>query len=130
MPSGDATPASPIRLSRGSWYPSRRYRAPRHFRPRRRAAAHNLTASDPEVSQMSTARATLAAENRDIVGKKVAQLRRAGRLPAVVYGHGVDSTSISVDAHDFEQLRRHSGPNALVDLSVDGKKPSPVLVSA
>ena len=61
---------------------------------------------------MSTARATLAAENRDIIGKKVAQLRRAGRLPAVVYGHGVDSTSISVDAHDFEQLRRHSGPNA------------------
>jgi len=79
---------------------------------------------------MSTARATLAAENRDIIGKKVAQLRRAGRLPAVVYGHGVDSTSISVDAHDFEQLRRHSGPNALVDLSVDGAKPSPVLVSA
>jgi len=77
---------------------------------------------------MSTARATLAAENRDIIGKKVAQLRRAGRLPAVVYGHGVDTTSISVDAHDFEQLRRHSGPNALVDLSVDGKKAQPVLI--
>ena len=74
---------------------------------------------------MSTARATLAAENRDIIGKKVAQLRRAGRLPAVVYGHGVDSTSISVDAHDFEQLRRHSGPNALVDLSVDGGEAEP-----
>src|SRR6188472_1000043 len=79
---------------------------------------------------MSTARATLAAENRDIIGKKVAQLRRAGRLPAVVYGHGVDSTSISVDAHDFEQLRRHSGPNSLVDLSVDGSKARPVLVSS
>jgi large subunit ribosomal protein L25 len=79
---------------------------------------------------MSTARATLAAEHRDIIGKKVARLRRAGRLPAVVYGHGVDSTSISVDAHEFEQLRRRSGPNALVDLSVDGEKPSPVLVSA
>jgi large subunit ribosomal protein L25 len=79
---------------------------------------------------MSTARATLAAEHRDVLGKKVARLRRDGRVPGVVYGHGVDSTSISVDAHDFEQLRRHSGPNALVDLSVDGKKPSPVLVSA
>ncbi len=79
---------------------------------------------------MSTARATLAAEHREIIGKKVATLRRAGRLPGVVYGHGVDSASISVDAHEFEQLRRHSGPNALVDLSVDGKKPSPVLVSA
>jgi len=79
---------------------------------------------------MPTARATLTAEHREITGKKVATLRRAGRLPAVVYGHGVDSASVSVDAHEFEQLRRHSGPNALVDLSIDGKQPSPVLVSA
>lgn len=79
---------------------------------------------------MSTARATLAAEHRELTGKKVALLRRAGRLPAVVYGHGIDSASISIDAHEFEQLRRHTGPNALVDLSIDGKKPNPVLVSA
>lgn len=77
---------------------------------------------------MPTARATLAAEHRDVLGKKVAALRRAGRLPAVVYGHGIDSDSVSVDAHEFEQLRRHSGPNALVDLSVDGDKARPVLV--
>jgi large subunit ribosomal protein L25 len=79
---------------------------------------------------MSTARATLAAEHRDVTGKKVARLRRAGRLPGVVYGHGVDSDAISVDAHDFEQLRRRSGPNALVDLSVDGSTARPVLVSS
>jgi large subunit ribosomal protein L25 len=79
---------------------------------------------------MPTARATLAAEHRDVTGKKVATLRRAGRLPAVVYGHGVDSDSVSIDAHEFEQLRRHVGPNSLVDLSVDGKKALPVLVSA
>lgn len=77
---------------------------------------------------MPTARATLAAEHREITGKKVAGLRRAGRLPAVVYGHGIASDSITVDAHEFEQLRRHTGPNALVDLSVDGKKAHPVLV--
>jgi len=77
---------------------------------------------------MPTARATLAAQHRDVLGKKVAGLRRAGRLPAVVYGHGIDSDSISVDTHEFEQLRRHSGPNALVDLSVDGEKARPVLV--
>jgi large subunit ribosomal protein L25 len=79
---------------------------------------------------MPTARATLAAEHRELTGKKVARLRHAGRLPAVVYGHGVDSDPISVDAHEFEQLRRRSGPNALVDLSVDGEKARPVLVSA
>jgi len=79
---------------------------------------------------MATARATLAAEHRDLTGKKVARLRHAGRLPAVVYGHGIDSDSVSIDAHDFEQLRRHSGPNALVDLSIDGDKARPVLVSS
>src|SRR6185312_4989549 len=77
---------------------------------------------------MATARATLAAEHRELTGKKVARLRHAGRLPAVVYGHGIDSSSVSIDAHDFEQLRRHSGPNALVDLSVDGEKAQPVLI--
>ena len=79
---------------------------------------------------MATARATLAAEHRDLTGKKVARLRHAGRLPAVVYGHGIDSASVSIDAHDFEQLRRHTGPNSLVDLSIDGEKAQPVLVSS
>jgi large subunit ribosomal protein L25 len=79
---------------------------------------------------MATARATLAAEHRDVTGKKVAHLRHAGRLPAVVYGHGEPSANVSVDTHEFEQLRRHTGPNALVDLSIDGSKARPVLVSS
>ena len=77
---------------------------------------------------MSTSRATLSAEHREVIGKKVALMRQAGRLPAVVYGHGVDSNPISIDAHDFELLRRRSGPNALVDLSIDGDKARPVIV--
>ena len=40
---------------------------------------------------MPAARPALAAERRTIIGKKVAHLRHDGRLPAVVYGHGVDS---------------------------------------
>lgn len=79
---------------------------------------------------MSTARPTLAAEHRDITGKAVSRLRKAGRLPAVVYGHGVDSSNLSVDTHDFELLRRRTGPNALVDLSIDGKKAQPVLIQS
>ena len=79
---------------------------------------------------MSTDRATLAAEHRELTGKKVARLRHEGRLPAVVYGRGEASTNISLDTHDFEQLRRHTGPNALVDLSVDGKKANPVLIQS
>ena len=77
---------------------------------------------------MATARPTLAAANREVTGKAVNRLRKEGRLPAVVFGHGLDSSNVSVDTHDFELLRRHAGPNALIDLSVDGKKAKPVLV--
>lgn len=78
---------------------------------------------------MSTARPTLAAEHREVTGKAVSHLRKAGRLPAVVYGPGEPSTNVSVDAHDFELLRRRAGPNVLVDLSVDGRKAKPVLIN-
>ena len=82
---------------------------------------------------MSAATATatrpnLAAEPREITGKKVAGLRRQGRLPAVVFGHGISSENVSLDAHDFELLRRKAGQNALIDLSVNGQKARPVLV--
>jgi large subunit ribosomal protein L25 len=78
---------------------------------------------------MATARPTLAAEPREITGKAVKKLRAAGLLPAVVYGHGVDSTNVTIDAHEFDLLRRRVGPNALIDLSVDGKKADPVLIN-
>ena len=74
------------------------------------------------------ARPKLAAASRTVTGKKVAHLRRDGRLPAVVYGRGLSSDNISVDTHEFEQLRRHAGPNTLIDLTVDGGKSTPILV--
>lgn len=77
---------------------------------------------------MSTARPKLAAASRTLIGKKVAHMRREGRLPAVVFGRGLESNSVSVDTHEFEVLRRHAGPNTLIDLSVDGEAAAPVLV--
>src|SRR3954463_7409954 len=77
---------------------------------------------------MSTARPTLSANSRELTGKKVAALRRDGRVPAVVYGNGYASDNVSVDAREFEALRRHAGANPLVDLSIDGRKSAPVLV--
>ena len=77
---------------------------------------------------MATARPTLTAEHREVTGKAVNRLRKEGRLPAVVFGHGLESASVSLDTHDFEQLRRRAGQNALIDLSVDGSKTTPVLI--
>jgi large subunit ribosomal protein L25 len=77
---------------------------------------------------MATARPTLTAQHRQITGKAVAHLRKAGQLPAVVYGHGEESSNVQVDSHEFDVLRKRIGPNALVDLSVDGTAARPVLI--
>ena len=77
---------------------------------------------------MSSTRPTLAAESRDVLGKKVSHLRHQGRLPAVVYGHGQASVPVTIDAHDFGLLWRRIAGSTLVDVAIDGKKPHPVLV--
>lgn len=71
--------------------------------------------------------ASLTAEPRAILGKKVARLRRAGKLPANIYGHNVQSTAITLDAHDFGLLYRHLLPTTVIDVRVDGQM-RPVLL--
>jgi large subunit ribosomal protein L25 len=84
----------------------------------------NLVQKGPPVST----RPQLVAQRREVTGKKVAALRRAGQLPAVVYGHGHASEPIVVDAREFATLRRHAGRNALVDLTVGSGRATPVLL--
>ncbi len=74
-------------------------------------------------------RPRLAAERRTITGKAVAGLRKEGRLPGVVFGHGTESEPVTIDAHAFDQLRRRTGSSTLIDLVVDDGKARPVLLN-
>src|SRR5262245_42147654 len=77
------------------------------------------------------ARPQLSAEPRAVLGKKVAQLRRDGRVPAVVYGAGRESTAISLDLREFDTLHRHTGRNVVLDLKITGDgKAQPALMQA
>jgi len=67
-------------------------------------------------------RVTIQAAPRAILGKKVAQLRRQGRLPANVYGRGISSQAVDLDAREFQRTIKHAGLRAMIELSVDGEK--------
>lgn len=73
-------------------------------------------------------RSKLAAERRELFGRRCGSLRRAGILPATVYGPGVDPLSIQVSAHDASLVLRRAGKNQLIDLLIDGQPARPVFV--
>jgi large subunit ribosomal protein L25 len=63
----------------------------------------------------------LAVRPRQVVGKKVAQLRREGVLPGVVFGGRKDSTSVQTDLRSFERSYRRWGNTTLLSLEgLDG----------
>lgn len=69
------------------------------------------------------------ANKRDLLGKKVAQLRRDGLIPANVYGVGKESEAVTINAKDFTKLYDEVGETGLVYLKIDEKnKEIPVLV--
>ncbi len=68
-------------------------------------------------------------KHRDLVGKKVGQLRQEGSLPANIYGLGLDSETVAVDYAGFTKLYESEGDTGLVYLVVEGsKKEIPVLI--
>jgi len=58
----------------------------------------------------------------------VGELRRAGNIPAVLYGHGIDPLSVAVDARAFAKLLPVAGYTTIVSLMLDDKKEHPVFI--
>lgn len=65
---------------------------------------------------------TLVAEPGRTTGSAESRrLRAAGRIPAVVYGHGTDAVSVSVDGRDLRHaLSGDAGLNQLLNLKIAG----------
>jgi large subunit ribosomal protein L25 len=62
----------------------------------------------------------LAAESRTEFGKGAARrTRRAGKIPAVLYGHGSDPKHLALPALEFARVVREHGQNAVLTLDVD-----------
>ncbi len=66
--------------------------------------------------------AELAVTPRTIVGKATKHLRRAGVIPANIYGHGEASIAVQVGTQTFNRLRREHGLRSIVSLRLPGNK--------
>jgi large subunit ribosomal protein L25 len=76
---------------------------------------------------MATATTKLEVRSRDPEGSRSARrLRRTGRIPGVLYGGDGEPVSFSVDARELRIALAGSG--AVVDLSIDGSKATPVVL--
>ncbi len=64
----------------------------------------------------------LKASKREALGKKVGALRRAGKLPAVLYGHRIESTPIMLEAHEATLRLSHLTSSSLVMIDLDGQE--------
>ena len=69
----------------------------------------------------------LVGQKRKILGKKTQILRDEKLLPAVIFGKGLESLSITVGYNDFVKTFKEVGETSVFDIVVEDKK-HPVLV--
>lgn len=70
----------------------------------------------------------LKVEKRGITGKK-ARKEAVTRIPAVVYGSGIEAQNVWIDVVQFNRVFDHAGTNTLISLVIgDAKKPINVLI--
>jgi large subunit ribosomal protein L25 len=67
--------------------------------------------------------ALVADVRSDLGSSNSRRLRTSGRIPAVVYGHGIEPKSVSVNARELRlALNTDAGVNALLSLDIAGEK--------
>lgn len=62
----------------------------------------------------------IKATRRTLIGKQTAQLRRAGQLPAVVYGKRVEPTPICMDMREASKILSTVSSSHLVTIDLEG----------
>lgn len=73
-------------------------------------------------------RIALKAEEREILGKKVKNLRSKGFIPAHVFGKNLNTEHVTVSALDFKKVYDQVGETGLIDLKIGAEKIRPVLI--
>ncbi len=67
-------------------------------------------------------KAVLNVAKRETLGKKVKAMRRAGTVPANIYGRHVESLAVQVQFDELRSLLRHHNRNDILYVQVDGEE--------
>lgn len=70
---------------------------------------------------------SLKASVRTKSGHQAEALRKAGKLPAVTYGHGLKPAVIEVDLKSFEKAYQKAGTSTVIQLELDAEKKNVVI---
>ena len=71
--------------------------------------------------ESTVAEANIVAETRTEFGKGAARrTRRAGKIPAVLYGHGTDPQHLALPELEFKRIVREQGRNAVITIDIAG----------
>jgi large subunit ribosomal protein L25 len=65
-------------------------------------------------------RAVIEATRRTVTGKKVGALRRAGKLPAVLYGTHMQATPITLKLRESSRILASASSSSLFNINLDG----------
>lgn len=79
---------------------------------------------------MSQDQISLQVETRELLGKKVRQLRREGIVPAVIHDHGKPSLHVQADAIAALKTFHKAGKHHPVQVTANGKKYTTMIKSA
>jgi large subunit ribosomal protein L25 len=80
-------------------------------------------ASHTAEEQFVVAEIRLSADRRTEFGKGGARrTRRAGKIPAVLYGHGADPQHLALPVREFTQAVKKGGSNVLLTLDIEGSE--------
>jgi large subunit ribosomal protein L25 len=71
---------------------------------------------------MSTDQIALTLERREVLGKGLGQLRRDGKVPAVVHDHGKPSVHVMANFNEINKVFLAAGKHHPVNLTVEGQK--------
>lgn len=78
---------------------------------------------------MATKNDSFAVTTREHTGTTAAAaVRKAGKVPGVLFGHGSSPTAIELDARLFDELLHKGGKNHLLDITIDGTTKDTALI--